>query len=93
LRETSGQDSRCPGQGSERTPSESKSEALPVFASFLDQTMLSGSPVITAWHVLKLWMEETFYRYGAVILKLCAANIMKVYFENEKNPICIEIYS
>jgi hypothetical protein len=26
--------------------------------------MLSGSLVITAWHVLRLWMEETASRYG-----------------------------
>jgi hypothetical protein len=28
------------------------------------ETMLSGSPVITAWRVLRLRMEETASRYG-----------------------------
>jgi hypothetical protein len=28
----------------------------------------------------------------ALILKLYAANIMKVYFKNEKKPTCIEIF-
>jgi hypothetical protein len=27
--------------------------------------MLGGSVVITAWHVLRLWMEETASGYGA----------------------------
>jgi len=28
------------------------------------ETMLSGSLVTTAWHTLRLWMEEMAFKYG-----------------------------
>jgi hypothetical protein len=37
-------------------------------------------------------LEERFSNGGLQEMARCAPNIIKVYFENEKKPICIEIF-
>jgi hypothetical protein len=45
------------------------------------------------WHATE-WIDAIVMLYTSDSPKVarCAANIMKVYFKNEKKPICIEIF-
>jgi hypothetical protein len=47
----------------------------------------------TAWPPLRTTALGHWFSNGAPQeLARCAANIMKIYFKNEKKPICIEIF-
>jgi hypothetical protein len=50
--------------------------------------------VLQIWYTVEQWFSNSALQCtgGSKEVARCAANIMKVYFKNEKEPICIEIF-
>jgi hypothetical protein len=54
---------------------------------------MAGVPAkIIIEHLPNKYLEQWFSNGAPPEVARCAANIMRVYFKNEKKPICMEIF-